>query len=377
MSGAHPGAPAPSSGGLRDARLDALRGFFLVVMAAVHVPTPLSHWLHEPFGYVSSAEGFVFLGAALAGFVYSKVRRKHGAAAMNAGLFARMRKIYVVHVSLLVATALIVWPLAGRVAPLANHFHDFLQKPWASLALMPLLLHQPPLFDILPLYILFFALTPVVLRLAQRRGWAIVLALSASVWLIAQFQPFAAFVAAMSHRPPLRLSAFNLLAWQFLWIGGLATGESLMRGPHLPRAQRRSLIVPAALVIAAGLLCRHGILLRPAMVPNFQFWVDKWRLGPLRVLNASAWALLLWSWSPRPARGWLAPTALLGRHSLAVFALHIPLAIAASTAIRLHPFSASAQVAIGAAVIAAMFAFAARLDSGRWFYQSAPAGSSP
>ncbi len=192
-----PRAPASLPKSSRDTRLDALRGLFLVIMAAVHVPTPLSHWLHEPFGYVSAAEGFVFLGACLAGFVYSKVRRKHGAAVMNAGLFARMRKIYVVHLGVLVATALIVWPLGGRVTPLGNHFHDFLQHPWASLALMPLLLHQPPLFDILPLYIIFFALTPAVLRLAQRRGWAIVLGLSAAVWLVAQFQPFAPFAAGL------------------------------------------------------------------------------------------------------------------------------------------------------------------------------------
>jgi len=361
-----PRAPAPLPKSSRDTRIDALRGLFLVIMAAVHVPTPLSRWLHEPFGYVSAAEGFVFLGACLAGFVYSKVRRRHGAAVMNAALFARMRKIYFVHLGVLVATALIVWPLGGRVTPLGNHFHDFLQHPWASLALMPLLLHQPPLFDILPLYIIFFALTPAVLRVAERRGWAIVLGLSAAVWLVAQFQPFAHLTAGLSHRSPLRLSAFNLLAWQALWIGGLATGETLMREPLAMRKHRRWLMAPALLVIAAGLLCRHGILLRPTMVPHFQFWVDKWRLGPLRALDVAAWALFLWSWSPQPPRALTAPTALLGRHSLAVFALHIPLAIVASTAIQLHRFSAGAQVAIGAAVIGAMFAFAARIDSGRW-----------
>ena len=51
----------------RDMRLDALRGYFLILMAAVHVPTPVSHALQEPLGFNGAAEGFIFLSACLAG----------------------------------------------------------------------------------------------------------------------------------------------------------------------------------------------------------------------------------------------------------------------------------------------------------------------
>ncbi|HUX74430.1 MAG TPA: OpgC domain-containing protein [Steroidobacteraceae bacterium] len=351
-------AAAPDPASVRDMRLDALRGLFLVIMAAVHVPTPLSHWLHEPLGYVSAAEGFVFLGACVAGFAYGKVRRKSGSAKMTEKLRARAAKIYWVHLGLVYAAVLIAWPLASRLEPLANQFHTFLQHPAQSLLLIPSLLHQPPLFDILPLYVVFLALSPWALELAARHGWGPVLGGSALVWLIGQTLPLAPLVAAASRLLPLRLGAFNLLGWQFLWLAGLATGERLLRKPRTLQGYRRMLIWPAFAVVLAGLLCRHRYGLQPAMVPHFAFWIDKWRLGPLRVLNSVAWALLFWSWNPRPPRWLLAPTALLGRHSLAVFAFHIPLAIAATTAIYVGGYSKGLQTLIGVAVIAAMFAYA-------------------
>ncbi len=355
----------------RDMRLDALRGLFLIIMAAVHVPTPWSHWLQEPFGYLSAAEGFIFLGACLAGFVYAKVRRKHGARTMARRVWARARKIYLVHLALVVTVSLIAWPLASRLVPLANHFHDFLQNPPASLLLMPLLLHQPPLFDILPLYVVFLGVTPLAFALARKSGWTLTLSLSAALWMLAQFHPLAHFTDDSARLLPMRLGSFNLLGWQFLWVAGLATGETLMRRPASLRRSRRWLILPALIVVLAGLLFRHRFGLQPVMVPDFAFWTDKWRLGPLRVLNSVAWAVLLWSSNPRLPRWLLAPPALLGRHSLAVFSLHIPLAIIAATAIQTGDFSFFAQLVIGAAVIAAMFLFAARLDRGH------PAGHSP
>ncbi len=44
----------------RRPELDALRGFFLVWMTLNHLPTRLSDYFNQPFGFVSSAEGFVF-----------------------------------------------------------------------------------------------------------------------------------------------------------------------------------------------------------------------------------------------------------------------------------------------------------------------------
>src|SRR5260370_42644797 len=111
-----------TEGKSRDARLDALRGLFLVIMAAVHVPTPLSHLLQEPFGYTSAAEGFVFLGACLAGFVYGKTYLQADWRAMARRAWIRARQIYFVHLALVVPFALLAWA-AGH--PLGAPGHSF------------------------------------------------------------------------------------------------------------------------------------------------------------------------------------------------------------------------------------------------------------
>ena len=68
----------------RRPEIDALRGAFLVWMTLTHLPTHLSDLVNEPFGFVSSAEGFVFLSAHLAfvfvglAFLYGTVSQLHG-----------------------------------------------------------------------------------------------------------------------------------------------------------------------------------------------------------------------------------------------------------------------------------------------------------
>jgi len=54
----------------RQTELDWLRGLMLVLMTVTHLPTWFSAHLGQPFGFVSAAEGFVFLSAYLVGSVY-------------------------------------------------------------------------------------------------------------------------------------------------------------------------------------------------------------------------------------------------------------------------------------------------------------------
>jgi hypothetical protein len=342
----------------RDARLDILRGLLLVIMAAVHVPTPLSHALQEPFGFASAAEGFVFLGASLAGVIYGKCYLQADWATMSRRVWKRSRQIYLIHVGLVVPAALIAWVAGAGLAPLANQFHDFLAHPWTSLALLPLLLHQPPLFDILPMYVVLLGITPFVLAASRRYGWKPVLCVSALVWLTVQFK-WGVGIGDSTKLLPLHWGSFNLLAWQFLWIGGLAIGSTVLRRPLFRSEHRLPYAGMGAVVVLAGLLCRHGCWPQAWFSPELYVWMDKWTLGPLRLLNFGAWVVLLAALNPSFAPVTLSPLALLGRHSLAVFSLHIPLAVAATTVIEMLSPSKPAQVVIGIFVIGLLFAWAA------------------
>jgi hypothetical protein len=339
-------------------RLDAVRGMFLVIMAGVHVPSPLSHGLQEPFGFTSAAEGFIFLSACLAGMIFGKSYLKSGWAEMSNRVWNRAKLVYIVHLAVLLPVALIAWLYARQVAPLANHFHDFLLHPAGSLLLIPLLLHQPPLFDILPLYVVLLLATPFVLVAAKRHGWGIVLSVSFLGWFAAQF--------SATHLPttllPVRGGSFNLLAWQFLWVAGVALGEFSRRGEILSPRFRKFFITVAGVAVLAGLCARHGIIPGADINPAIYLWMDKWTLGPLRLLNFASWVVFLLAWNPRPPAVLMEQTALWGRHSLAVFALHLPLVVCAASVIQMFPMTGVEQTFLGLSVIAAISIWVAWLE---------------
>ncbi|HEX5400563.1 MAG TPA: OpgC domain-containing protein [Verrucomicrobiae bacterium] len=343
----------------RDARLDALRGLMLVLMAGVHVPTPLSHWFQEPFGFVSNAEGFIFLSACLAGLVYGRTFWRDGWQAMSGRVWMRTGRIYLSHLAVLLPIVLLAWALAAHVKPLANHFHDFLLHPWGALALIPLLLHQPPLFDILPLYVILLGLTPWLFIVARRHGWGVILFASGLIWLATQFHLSDRIIGDPYRFIPLRWGSFNLFAWQLVWTSGLALGETASRKPLLAGNSRRVVGIVSGTIVLAGLLARHGFI---TLNSDWFMWMDKWTIGPLRLLNFAAWVGFLIAWNPLlPARP-LSPLALLGRHSLAVFTFHLPLVVLASTLIQTIPLSEAMQTVVGLSVIAALFPWAAWLE---------------
>ena len=172
----------------RRPELDALRGLFLVWMTLTHLPTRFSDFVNQPIGYVTSAEGFVFLSALLVGRLYvrellqdePRVRRQ---------LWKRSLKIYGYHLLLLgfaftVAAAVAVH--THKVA-LTNLLDFYLAHPAVAIAGSILLIYCPPLLDILPMYVTFLFFTPLLLSASWRYGWKRILAASGTVWLLAQF----------------------------------------------------------------------------------------------------------------------------------------------------------------------------------------------
>ena len=204
--------------------------------------------------------------------------------------------------------------------------------------------------------------TPWLLAIARRHGWKILLAVSALGWLAAQFKLDARLIGDPARLLPLRWGSFDILAWQFLWMCGVAVGETSIRRQIIRNEFRFILGIPASAIVLIGLLSRHGLWPQAWWNDGLFLWMDKWTLGPLRLLNFAAWSVLLLIWNPRLPRWLLAPTALLGRHSLAVFSFHLPLVIAATVAIQFFALSNAAQTAAGFLVVALLFPWAAWLD---------------
>lgn len=310
-----------------------MRGLMLVLMTLTHMPTMYSLPSGQPFGFVSAAEGFVFLSAFMAGRVYGGRARRHGLPAMQAAFHSRALKLYLCQLGLLLlAFTLIAWlGVYNQQGGVTGLLEFFFIDPGTAVVAAVLLLHNPPLLDILPLYIALMLLSPWLLRRGLQRGWHGVLAVSALLWLAQQWglgqALYEGFVQGTGFSVPYKdMGAFHGFAWQALWVAGLWLGARQQPLPRFPWW----LLVPATLYAAGMLLWRHMVGQDPMPgVPAVGQLLDKWSLGPLRVLNfASVFVLLVSAgpWLkrvlPRPL-----PLELLGRNSLSVFCAHVVIAL--------------------------------------------------
>src|SRR5580698_11636719 len=94
--------------------LDALRGLMLVWITCTHLPTILSTYVNQPFGFVGAAEGFIFLSALFTGRIYFRIAERDGYPAMERKLWARTLRLYGYHVLLLAFAFLVAVPIAAH-----------------------------------------------------------------------------------------------------------------------------------------------------------------------------------------------------------------------------------------------------------------------
>src|SRR6201984_2388708 len=168
--------------------LDALRGLMLVWITLTHLPTVLSTYTNQPFGFVSASEGFIFLSALFTGRIYFRLAQREGYPAMRSKLLLRTLRLYGYHALLLAFAFLVAVPIASRGnRPQLHNLLDyyFAVGPKQPISEGLLLIYRPPLLDILPIYILFLLVTPLLLTISRRINRAPILAGSATMWFLA------------------------------------------------------------------------------------------------------------------------------------------------------------------------------------------------
>lgn len=314
----------------RRPELDALRGLFLVWMTLTHLPTRFSDFVNQPIGFLSSAEGFVFMSALLVGRIYIR-DMMHDEAGVHLKLMKRSLKIYGYHLVLLFLafTVAATYAAYSHKAALTNLFDFYLAHPGTAIVGSVLLLYCPPLLDILPMYVIFLVFTPLVLSAAVRFGWNKILALSGLVWLGAQFglrDVVYGFVEHITHLhiPLQETGAFNLFAWQAVWTVGLWLGAGLAQGSFPLRK------VPRWAGGVCFVICLFFIGIRfswlgPHLTPqSLGLKLDKWQIGWLRVVNLICFSIVFY-WLRKYLIKAVArePLLTLGKASLQVFCAHL------------------------------------------------------
>jgi hypothetical protein len=314
----------------RRTELDAVRGLMLVWIALTHLPTSASTYVNQPFGFVSAAEGFIFLSALFTGRIYYRMAEHDGYWPMMRRLWSRTLRLYVYHGLLLAFAFLVAVPIASRGnRPGLHNLLDFYFIVGAkqSITEAALLIYRPPLLDILPMYIIFLAFTGVALLLARKIGWKPILLGGFVIWSFAQLGFRSAEHNFMMRFIPTRIplnemGSFDLWAWQFLWIAGVWLGVRWGQD-NLPIEQWARRVAIPAILIATPLFLLRRALERGVELGASEFLFDKWHLGPLRLMNFAAVAavLIVAQSALKPLA--IRPLVLLGQSSLQVFCVHL------------------------------------------------------
>lgn len=310
----------------RRLELDAARGLMLVWMTATHLPTILSVYSNQFFGFVSASEGFIFLSALFTGRIYYRLAARDGHPAMHRKLLSRTLRLYGYHALLLAFAFLVAVPIAARSnRPNLYNLLDFYFAvgPLHAITQAALLIYRPPLLDILPMYIIFLLFTPFALTVSVRHGWRHILSASFTIWVLAQLGLGQVIYEISRHlgvRIPFNeMGSFDLWAWQLCWVLGLWCGVRWAEGDWSAESWARRLTIPAALIAITLLIARYTIVDFGPVASMF----DKWHLGPVRVINFACVTILLIRFQSYLKPFAVRPLILLGQSSLQVFCVHL------------------------------------------------------
>ncbi|HEV2124933.1 MAG TPA: OpgC domain-containing protein, partial [Chloroflexota bacterium] len=231
--------------------MDFLRGYAAFAMVVDHLGG--ASFLYPVTGgnrfFVSAAEAFIFLSGLLIGLIYGPRIVRDGLAAVQMHLLRRAFTLYGVTLGLTFTfvglSRLSAMPWLQDVAPLT---------PELVVSLITLH-HTYYLVDVMLLYTVLLAISPIPLLLLHTGHTRVVVLFTAGLWLLFQFFPEASAV-------PWEIvnnETFNISAWQLWFYGGMVIGyhrdtiwARFARIPAVPAMI--GLTVAAVLLIALRLM---------------------------------------------------------------------------------------------------------------------------
>lgn len=338
----------PSEGAGRDLRIDFLRGFVMLVVITVHLEylSFFSLFAWERVGLISSAEGFVALSGLVVGIVYCKKLNNDGFVPTAQKLFKRAWQLYRVNVVVILSIPLLGmiplidiyavshWSLPSNAGPVYALYPPE-SANWTELVYKALLLKiGPHQFQVIGLYVLFLAASPLAIYLMHKQKTVELLTISWAVYIANQFLHIQLTDAKFD-------LAFPILSWQLLFFNALAVGF------HRKEITRYISNVPHRLMLAIAGLLSLAFAFLAWNNPSPFFWplkplsyVDpaqykviynlgfqKGALGIGRIVNNIAVFIIAFSLLSRywhlfnKAIGWL--VIPIGQASLYVFIVHV------------------------------------------------------
>lgn len=298
----------------RDRRIDTLRGLLITIMLINHIGGYFKLFTWQPFGYVSAAEGFIFLS----GFVCAKVHKKYANDfnLLSLKMLKRSFKIYGYHMVIALFLCLLVIIIPQYLAAVGDVNTIYHSNPIKTVILYSLLCYQPQYMCILPMYSIFFILCPILLYLIYHGRAGITLSLSLVIWFIGQFIDPINYIDSLLG-PYYQSMHFNLFSWQLVFVIGLYLGNS---NRALSAISNNKFAFKFIIFICLVFICfRHS-----GMSINYNLLNDRERLPFYRLMNFSFLIVPLWYYLRKLPRTFFIPyIEYFGRYSLLSFSLSI------------------------------------------------------
>lgn len=208
--------------GKRIYEIDFFRGLALFMIVIDHIPgSSLGLFTLRNFAFCDATEMFVFISGLAATIAFSRTQERKGAAEARQRMYRRSLKIYLSYVAMslgLVILGLILTFYGHPSNALGGTFVADATADFAGYTLAILVMAtQPPLADILPLYVILIASAPFIVN-AMKKSPVPVLAISAAIWWVAHD------LNTMIPHQGMHGFLFNPFAWQLMFVCGVLFG---------------------------------------------------------------------------------------------------------------------------------------------------------
>jgi len=209
----------------RNIAYDGLRGWLLIIISCNHLyGNFIPQITRSPLGFISAAEGFVFLSGFVAYLVYSRLATDK--AQIKRKIWQRSFTIYGFHITALILCFTLIWMFPYYTQQWSSFFNaeNWFDAPVQSLIAALLLLEHPGYHDILILYLVPMIFLPFAIIAIKKGKVLLVAAASISVWIVAQFVTAQHIVTPFDKVFPdisLNVSYFDPFAWQIYFYTGV------------------------------------------------------------------------------------------------------------------------------------------------------------
>ena len=223
--------------------IDFFRGLALLIIFWNHLVRYSGIGLPFEYGFSDAANVFIFLSGYVSGLVYWKTYNAKGFKGTFFKALKRSSQIYTAHILALASMLFLasIVPTLNHADILHSFLHKFNQNRSEVIFQILTLRYFPPLFDILPLYILLVFTIPFVIYLIKI-DWKIVFIISLVLYCATQIFPqldFQTYYSSWSLNPP---------SWLFLFTTAMIMGIKNREGSlHVPI--KKLYVILAAVVL--------------------------------------------------------------------------------------------------------------------------------